>query len=92
MLKKQAQILNLFEVAKQELAKLVTRVDIDNMQIIEHKADSISQITYTFKNINNRVNEIGTDKEYTGYTVRILETLSEVEEKLNQVIEEMKQV
>ena len=92
VLKKQAQILNLFEVAKQELAKLVTRVDIDNIQVVGHKANSISRITYTFKNINNRVNEIGTDKEYTGYTVRILETLSEVEEKLNQVIEEMKQV
>lgn len=85
-----ANISMLLSNLKFELSMLLNRIGIDDLDIAECYLDTLLTLKRKQKRLENHIAQIGTENEYTPYTMTISDDLKELQQTLIKVIKDVR--
>ena len=90
--KLQSQIQHNLNVYKEEVSKLLNTLNLESISIADNQYDKLLYMVRNYNSINKKIAEIGTNTEYTPYTLSIKSDLLKLSEKVQKAIEEIKSI
>ena len=85
----QSQILDLLFSYKNEMSEFIKRTDFENLKKVTNYIYSFNSLKSDYDSLSECINNIGTDKEYIGYTLRIKDNIEQIKNEVNQKIKEL---
>lgn len=90
--KLQSQVQHNLNVYKEEIAKLLNTLNLESINIVDKQYNKLLSMVRSYNSINKKIAEIGTNTEYTPYTLSIKSDLLKLSEKVQEAIKEIKSI
>lgn len=88
----QSQVQHNLNVYKEEVSKLLNTVSLEFINIADKQYDKLIDMVRSYEYVNKKIAEIGTDVEYTPYTLSVKKDLLELSKKVQQALEEIRSI
>lgn len=90
--KVQSQIQHNLNVYKEEVSKLLNTLNLESISIVDKHYDKLLDMVRNYNYITKKIAEIGTNTEYTPYTISVKSDLLKLSERVQKAIEEIKSI